>query len=117
MSNYQAALDENPSGILIYKPAGEKAITVSQLLHEFGFQVFESLLLAILLSMTALKTFGSRLGFALVVGVDCSRFYESFVPELVRISRQLHAPHHVCGGDEIHRRGNRYCTADEKGVG
>jgi hypothetical protein len=69
MNNYPAALDKNPSGILIYKPAGEKVMTMGQLLHEFGFQVFESLMLAILLSVTALKTFSSRLGFALVVGL------------------------------------------------
>jgi hypothetical protein len=69
MSNYQQVLDKNPSGILIYHPAGAKAMTTGQLLHEFVFEVFEALLLAILLSMAALRTFGSRLGFAVIVGI------------------------------------------------
>ncbi len=69
MANYQTILDKNPSGILIYKPAGEKAMTMGQLGIEFGLEVLEALLLAVLISMTTLKSFGSRLGFALVVGL------------------------------------------------
>src|SRR4051812_47971364 len=69
MGNYQAILDKNPSGILIYKPAGEKAMTMGQLGSEFGFQVLESLLLALLLSITVLKTFGARVRVALLVGI------------------------------------------------
>jgi len=69
MNNYQAILDKNPSGILIYKPAGGKAMEMSQLVIEFGLEVLEALLLALLISMTALRSFGSRLGFAFVVGM------------------------------------------------
>lgn len=69
MANYQQILDKNPSGILIYKPAGQKMMTFSQLAHEFGFEVFEALLLAILLSLTTLKSFGGRVGFAVIVGL------------------------------------------------
>jgi hypothetical protein len=69
MASYQQVLDKNPSGILIYKPAGEKVMTFSQLAHEFGFQVLEALLLAILLSVTTLTSFGSRMWFAVLVGI------------------------------------------------
>lgn len=69
MAKYQSILDKNPSGILIYKPAGEKAMTMGQLGGEFGLELVEALLLAALLSMTALASFGSRLGFAFAVGI------------------------------------------------
>lgn len=69
MSNYQQLLDKYPSGIMVYKPAGQKAMTMGQLGREFGFEVLEALLLAVLLSMTARKTFGSRMGLAVVVGL------------------------------------------------
>jgi hypothetical protein len=68
MKQYQAKLEANPSGILIYNPPGAKAMDMGQLGREFGFEIFGSVLLAVLLSMTALGTFGSRLGFAVVVG-------------------------------------------------
>src|SRR4051812_5675511 len=48
MNSYQAKLDQNPSGILIYKPAGEKMMTGGQLVREFGIEVLEAVLLAIL---------------------------------------------------------------------
>jgi hypothetical protein len=69
MQQYQSKLDANPSGILIYSPPGVKAMDFGQLGREFGFEVLEALLLAVLLSTTALSTFGSRLGFAIVVGL------------------------------------------------
>lgn len=69
MEQYQSKLDANPSGILIYHPPGMKAMSVGQLGREFGFEVIEALLLAVLLAMTASSTFGSRLGLAFVVGV------------------------------------------------
>jgi hypothetical protein len=69
MKNYQQILDKNPSGILIYKPAGQKAITPGQLGREFGLELAEAFLLALLLSMTTLRTFGSRMGFVIVVGI------------------------------------------------
>lgn len=69
MNNYQQLLDKNPTGILVYKPAGQRAMTAGQLMSEFGFEVIEALLLAVLISMTTLNTFSSRLGFAVVVGL------------------------------------------------
>ena len=69
MSKYQEMLDKNPSGILIYHPAGAKVMIMNQLVHEFAFEVFEALLLAILLSMAVLPKFGSRLVFVVVVGL------------------------------------------------
>ena len=69
MANYQQKLDVNPSGILIYRPAGVKAMEPKRLIHEFLFQFLETLLLAILLSMTALSTIGGRVGFSILVGL------------------------------------------------
>lgn len=69
MNNYQQLLDKYPSGIMVYKPAGQKAMTMGQLSREFSFEVLEALLLAVLVWMSALRTFGSRIGFAVVVGL------------------------------------------------
>ncbi len=69
MATYQQKLDANPSGILIYHPSGEKMLTAGQLIHEFVFQFWEALFLAILLSLSTVRTFGSRLGFAFLVGL------------------------------------------------
>src|SRR5262249_42026643 len=65
----QQKLDGNPSGILIYHPAGQKAMTMSQLTREFGFEVLEAFLLAVLVASASLRGMGSRVGFALVVGL------------------------------------------------
>ena len=69
MNIYQQLLDKNPSGILIYKPAGQPAMSMGQLGRELGFEILEALLLAALLSMATVRTFGGRLGFAIVVGL------------------------------------------------
>jgi len=59
----------NPSGILIYRPAGEKPISAGQLGTEFLIELIEALLVAILLSQTRLSGFASRLGFVIVAGL------------------------------------------------
>jgi len=69
MDQYQQKLAANPSGILIYHPAGAKAMTAGQLATEFLTELIEALLAVILLSQTRLNSFVSRLGFVIVTGM------------------------------------------------
>lgn len=69
MDQYAQKLAANPSGILIYHPAGAKPISAGQLGTEFFTELIESLLVVILLAQTHLKTYASRLGFVIVAGV------------------------------------------------
>ncbi len=69
MNNYQAILDKNPSGILIYKPAGEKMMTGGQLGAEFGMQFLETLFLAILITMAGVRSVGASVGVGTLVGL------------------------------------------------
>jgi len=69
MNQYGQKLAANPSGILIYHPAGAKAMTGGQLATEFLTELIESLLVVVLLSKTRLATFVSRLGFVVAAGV------------------------------------------------
>ncbi|HWR15133.1 MAG TPA: hypothetical protein VN577_09900 [Terriglobales bacterium] len=68
MTNYQERLDKYPSGLLIYHPVGQKAMTPGQLGNEFAFELVQSLLLALVISVGDFKTFGCRLIAAGVVG-------------------------------------------------
>ena len=72
MRDSQKRLDASPSGILIYHPPGRQGITPTRLGRELGIEIVESLLLAFLLSLTTLRTMGSRVGFALLVGVTAA---------------------------------------------
>jgi len=69
MDQYGQKLAANPSGILIYHPAGAKPISAGQLGTEFFTELIESLLVVILLAQTRLTSFASRLGFVMVAGV------------------------------------------------
>jgi hypothetical protein len=69
MDQYGQKLAVNPSGILIYHPAGAKPITTGQLTTEFFTELIESLLVVFLLAQTRLASFASRLGFVIVAGV------------------------------------------------
>ncbi|MBZ5591663.1 MAG: hypothetical protein LAP39_05470 [Acidobacteriia bacterium] len=69
MDQYGQKLAVNPSGILIYHPAGVKPMTAAQLGTEFLTELIESLLVVILLSQTRLTGFTSRLGFVIVAGM------------------------------------------------
>jgi hypothetical protein len=69
MDQYGQKLAVNPSGILIYHPAGAKPMTTGQLATEFFTELIESLLLVILLSQTRLTSFTSRVGFVIVAGM------------------------------------------------
>jgi hypothetical protein len=72
MAGYQGKLDRNPSGLLLYHPAGAKAMTAGQLVTEFLTELVEALLAVFLLSRTGLTGFGSRVGFVTLVGILAS---------------------------------------------
>src|SRR5581483_11546852 len=69
MQQYGQKLAANPSGILIYHPPGAQALTARQLTTEFITEVIEALLAAFLLSRTRLFSYGSRVGFVIVIGI------------------------------------------------
>lgn len=63
-------LAKNPSGILVYHPAGSRPLVMTRYLSiEFATEFLEALLAVFLLSQTRLTTFGARLGFVTLVGV------------------------------------------------
>ncbi len=59
----------NPSGIFIYNRAGLAGMSPGQLGGEFAIEIVQAMLAAVLLSMTALATYGGRVGFVSLVGV------------------------------------------------
>ena len=69
MSTYGEKLAQNPSGLLIYHPPGEKPITPGQLITEFLQEVIESLVVAFLLAQTRLGGFAAKVGFVLLIGI------------------------------------------------
>ena len=70
MQDYQKKLDANPSGILIYRPAGSvKALNPRQLGVEALTEFLEALLAAFLLAQTRLTGYVGRVGFVLVAGI------------------------------------------------
>jgi hypothetical protein len=69
MDQYARKLAANPSGILIYHPAGARPVTAGQLGTEFLTELVEALLVVFLLAQTRLTTFTSRLGFVILAGV------------------------------------------------
>jgi hypothetical protein len=69
MDQYGQKLAVNPSGILIYHPAGAQPLTAGQFATEFLTELIEALLAVILLSQTRLTSFASRLGFVIVAGM------------------------------------------------
>lgn len=68
MDQYGQKLAANPSGILIYHPAGATPMTAGQLGTEFLTELIESLLVVFLLAQTRLTSFASKLGFVIVAG-------------------------------------------------
>ena len=69
MGSYQQKLDASPSGMLIYRPAGARAMTGGQLGTEFLTELAEALLVVFLLSRARLASYASRVGFVIVTGV------------------------------------------------
>jgi len=69
MAGYQARLDANPSGILIYHPPGMKAMEPKQLVIEFLTEVIEAFLAVFLLARTRITGFGAGMGFMVLLGI------------------------------------------------
>ena len=60
---------KNPSGLLIYHPAG-RPLAIGKLLGvEFATEVLEAILAVSLLAQTRLSSFGARVGFVTVAGI------------------------------------------------
>jgi hypothetical protein len=69
MDKAYAARKTNPSGILIYQAPGAPGMTAGILLSEFATEIVQSLLAALLLSLTAIATYGGRVGFVGLVAL------------------------------------------------
>ncbi len=69
MPAYEKKLATSPSGILIYHPAGRPGLNPAMLGLEFGKEFVMTLLALVLLSMTRLESYGSKVGFVAVVGL------------------------------------------------
>jgi hypothetical protein len=70
MKHMNERLAANPSGILIYHPAGARPINMGQLLSvEFATEFIEAFLALLLLAQTGLTSYVGRVGFVVVVGV------------------------------------------------
>ena len=70
MKHMDEKLAQNPSGLLMYHPAGSRTIKMGQLLGiEFATELLEAILAVFLLGLTRLVTFGARVGFVLVAGI------------------------------------------------
>ncbi len=69
MRDYGKKLAANPSGLLIYHPPGQSALTARQLGTEFITELLEALLAAVLLAQTRLAGFASRVGFVALLGL------------------------------------------------
>ena len=69
MKHMDEKLARNPSGLLMYYPAGSRPLHLGSLLAtEFATELIEALLVVFLLSLTRLATFGSQLGFVVAAG-------------------------------------------------
>jgi hypothetical protein len=70
MKGYEAKLEKNPSGLLMYHPAGSRPMAMPKYLTiEFVTELLEALLVVALLAQTAIVTFGGRVGFVTVAGI------------------------------------------------
>jgi hypothetical protein len=70
MDKYAAKLEKNPSGLLVYHPAGSRPMKmVKYLTIEFATELLEALLVVCLLAQTRIVTFGGRVGFVTVAGI------------------------------------------------
>jgi hypothetical protein len=68
MGHYQEKLNANPSGILIYHPAGMKGLTPAQLIIEFVTEFLEALFACLLLAWGNLGSYGRRVAFVTTIG-------------------------------------------------
>jgi hypothetical protein len=69
MAKSEAARKTNPSGILIYRAPGAPGMTLKLLTTEFAVEIVQSLIAAMLLSLTAIAVYGARVGFVVLVGL------------------------------------------------
>ncbi len=69
MKHMEEMLAQNPSGMLMYHPAGRKLSMPRLLGVELTTECLEALLAAFLLSQTVIASFGGKFGFFLVAGV------------------------------------------------
>lgn len=72
MEAYAKKLTLNPSGLLIYHPAGTSPSIARQLITEFLAELAMSFLAVILLARARIEGFGARLGFVAVIGLLAS---------------------------------------------
>jgi hypothetical protein len=70
MKDYETKLAKNPSGLLMYHPAGSRPMVMAKYLTiEFATELLQALLLVALLAQTRIVTFGGRVGFVTVAGI------------------------------------------------
>ena len=70
MKKYEEKLVANPSGFLLYHPAGSRPMAMGKWLTvEFLKELIVSILAVFLLAQTRIATFGGRVGFVLVAGI------------------------------------------------
>jgi hypothetical protein len=70
MKDYEAKLEKNPSGLLMYHPAGSRPMVMPKYLTiEFITELLEALLVVALLAQTRIVTFGGRIGFVTAAGI------------------------------------------------
>jgi hypothetical protein len=70
MKSYEEKLAKNPSGLLLYHPAGSRPMDMVRFLTiEFLKQLLVSILAVVLLAQTRIATYVGRVGFVFVVGL------------------------------------------------
>ena len=69
MKQMEEKLKTNPTGILVYHPAGTQFVMGRLLGTEFATELLESILAVFLLAQTSIATFAGRLGFVFVTGI------------------------------------------------
>jgi hypothetical protein len=70
MEKYPEKLEKNPSGLILYHPAGSRPMNMGKFLTtEFITELVEAFLAVWLVAQTRIMSFGGRLGFVTVVGI------------------------------------------------
>ena len=70
MKRMPAEFETKPTGLLVYRPPGDRAFNFPKwLIREFVFQFVEALLAAWLLAQASLGSFGKRVLFVTVIGI------------------------------------------------
>ncbi len=70
MDKYVAKLEKNPSGLILYHPAGSRPMNMAKFLSiEFATELLEALLVVYLLAQTRIFTFGGRVCFVTTAGI------------------------------------------------